>query len=158
MTSKKCNCPNIDAADWDSKEFEWENKTFYFLPINCVLNKPLGLEEKVRDLRKEIVAKSYEFTDFPPVICEWAPFKSRVLTEIKNPQEYDENIYVFDMGTIYTTVYQGSAKEFKRAVNEFTSQIELNHGVPAQKVFIWYVHCKNCAKQKSNQAVIFVKT
>ena len=158
MAVKRCACPVINPAEWEGVEFDWENKTFFFLPINNLLYKPFGLDEKTRLLRKEVMKKNYQFTDFKPLLCEWASFKGRILAEIENPHKYDEDIYIFDMGTVYSTVYQGSVKEFKRSVSEFASQIELNHGVPAQKVFIWYLHCKQCAKERNNQAVIFVKT
>lgn len=158
MAVKKCACPKIDPSQWEGKEFEWENKIFYFAPIYCFFHKRFNLEEKVRQLKKEIAEKGYAFTDFPPVMCEWESFKSRVLIEIKNPQQYDENIQTLDMGVVYSTVFEGPAKEFKRAVTEFASQIELNHGVPPQKTYVWYLHCKNCGKQRNNQAVIFVRT
>jgi len=158
MTVKKCNCPHIDTADWEGKEFEWENQTFYFVPINLFFHKPMGLHEKVRQLRKEVVSRNYEFTDFTPILTSWAAFKGRVMAQIQNPQQYDEGIYIFDSGTIYSTVFQGSAKEFKQAVSDFSSKVELDHGIPPQAVLVWYVHCEQCAKERNNQAVIFIKT
>ncbi len=158
MAVKKCNCPHINSASWENQEFDWENKTFYFVPINFFFNKPIGLPEKVRQLRKEVIARNYEFTDFIPVLTYWAAFKGRVMAQIQNPQQYDEGIYIFDSGKIYSTVFQGAAKEFKQAVNDFTSKIELDHGIPPQAVLVWYVHCPVCAKEKNHQAVIFVKT
>ena len=158
MAVKRCSCPIIDPAEWEGKEFEWENKTFYFVPVNMLLYKPRNLEEKVRQLRKEVAEKDYKFTDLKPTLCEWAAFKGRLLSQIWNPQKYDESVYVFDMGTVYSTVFEGPAKDFKRAVTEFASQIQLNHSVPAQSIYVWYTHCKQCAKMKNNQAVIFIKT
>ena len=158
MVVKRCNCPRIDPAEWEGKEFDWENKTFYFLPLNYLMYKPLGLPEKIRQLRKYIIDKNYSFSDFIPILCNWAPFKGRVMIQIKNPEKYDENIYTFDMGKVFTTVFQGPAKEFRQAVKDFCSQIELNHGIPPQAVLVWYGHCKVCAKEKNHLAVFFVKT
>ena len=158
MALKKCTCPHIKPEDWEGKEFDWENKTFYFLPINCILYKPQGLQDKIRQLRKEIIEKNYEFTDFIPVLCEWAAFKGRLMVQIENPQKYDANIYVFDMGKIFSTVFQGPSKKFKQAVKDFAGQVELEHGIPPQSILVWYVHCPVCAKEKNNMAVIFVKT
>ena len=153
-----CSCATIEKEEWEGKEFDWENKNYYFLPIHSILNKPIDLEEKSRMLKKEIATKAYEFIDPRVILCEWASFKGRLMTEIKNPQTYDANIHIFDMGKIYTTVFRGSKKNLKQAVNDFRSQIELNHGVPVQNSYIWYAHCNKCAKSKDNVSVIFMKT
>ena len=158
MSIKKCGCPRINPADWEGKEFDWENKTFYFLPINNFLYKPQGLQEKIRQLKKEVVQKNYQFTDFIPLLCDWALFKGRVMAQIKNPEKYDEDLYIFDMGKVYSRVFQGPAKKFKQAVTDFASQMELEHNVPPQKISIWYGHCPVCAKERENLAVIFLKT
>jgi len=158
MTAVRCSCPKIEAAEWEGKEFDWENKTFYFLPINHLLFKPINLEEKTRQLKREIVHKAYTFIDARLILCEWAQFKGRLMTQIKNPEIYDANIHIFDMGTIYATVFKGKSKKFKQAVGDFQSQIELEKGIPVQNTFIWYAHCKHCAKEREHAAVIFVKT
>ena len=158
MTGKKCRCPRIDISDWEDKEFDWENKSFYFQPVKFLLHKPINLEEKIRQLRKEVAEKGFKFIDMNVMLCEWAPFSGRVFCQIKNPEKYDENIYICDMGIVYTTVFKGKAKGLKQAVNDFNSQIELNKGVPVQKTYLWYAHCKVCAKERENLAIIFVKT
>ena len=158
MAVKRCSCPFIKNEDWENQEFDWENQTFYFLPINNFFNKPLGLPEKVRQLRKEIIDKNYEFTDFIPVVTDWATFKGRVMVQIKNPQTYDEKIHIYDMGKIYSYVFEGPAKEFKQFVSDLSSKVELDHGIPAQAVLVWYVHCAVCGKDKNHKAVIFIKT
>jgi hypothetical protein len=148
----------INPADWEGKEFDWENKTFYFLPLNYLFHKPLGLPDKVRQLKKEVISREYAFTEFHPILCDWAAMKGRVMVQIKNPEKYDENIYTSDMGKVFSTVFKGISKDLKRAVTDFTSQIELNHGIPAQVVLIWYAHCPICAKEREHLSVIFVKT
>ena len=157
MAVKRCLCPTITNEDWEGKELDWENKTFYFHFIKHFMHKPINLEEKSRQLKKEVVTKSYEFIDQHLIICEWAQFKGRLMTQIKNPEIYDANIHLFDLGKIYTTVFRGKPKELNLFVNDFKSQIELNHGIPVQNIFIWYAHCKNCAKDKDNVSVIFAK-
>jgi len=158
MVVKRCNCPNINVEEWEGKEFDWEKKTFYYLRISNFMYKPQGLAEKIRQLKKEIVHKNYDFTDFTPIMCDWAAFKGRVMVQIKNPEKYDENIYIYDMGTIYSTVFQGPSKLFKQSVKDFQSKIELDYGIPPQDTLIWYAHCPACAKEKENLAVIFIKT
>ena len=163
MAAVKCRCPRIDVLEWEEKEFDWENKTFYFLPIKFLpikflLHKPFGLEEKIKQLRNEVAQKGYEFINMNVTLCEWASLSGRLMTQIKNPEKYDANIQVFDMGKVYTTVFKGKSKELKQAVNDFISQIELNHGIPVQKAYLWYAHCKVCAKERENVTVLFVKT
>lgn len=158
MSTIHCACPKIDPKEWDGKEFDWENKTFYFLPINNFLHKPIDLEEKVRLLKKSVTASNYEFVDVRVILTEWAAFKGRILTQIKNPEIYDANIHIFDMGKIYTSVYQGPQKGLKQAVADFQSQILLEKGIPAQNTFVWHAHCHICAKTKEHLSVIFIKT
>jgi hypothetical protein len=158
MNAKKCRCPRINPEDWEGKILDWENKTFYFIPINNFLYKPIDLEEKIKLLRREVAHKGYEFIDINLTLCEWVSFKGRILSQIKNPEKYDESIMLFDFGKIYTTVFKGKAKLLKQAVSDFSSQMELEHNVPVQKVYVWYAHCKICAKERENLAVIFAKT
>jgi len=158
MSIVRCACPKIDPKEWDSKEFDWENKTFFFLPIFNILNRPQNLEEKVRQLKKAVTALNYEFIDVRVMLTEWAAFKGRLLTQIKNPEIYDANIHVFDMGKIYTSVYQGPQKGIKQAVTDFQSQMLLEKNIPAQNTFVWYAHCSACAKAKNHLSVIFLKT
>ena len=158
MTGKRCLCPIITDEEWEGKELDWENKSFYFLLINQFMNKPINLEEKSRLLKKEVVTKSYEFIDQNLILCEWSYFKGRLITQIKNPEVYDANIHIFDSGKIYTTIFRGKMKELKLFVKDFRSQIELNHGIPVQNIFVRYAHCNNCAKEKNNVSVVFAKT
>jgi hypothetical protein len=49
-------------------------------------------------LKKEVISREYAFTEFHPILCDWAAMKGRVMVQIKNPEKYDENIYTSDMG------------------------------------------------------------
>ena len=158
MAVVRCACPRIDPAEWENKELDWENKTFYFIPINQFLFKPLNIEEKTRQLKKEIAAKGYEFIDPRVILCEWGLFKGRLMTQIKNPEVYDANIHVFDMGKIHTSVFKGKSKNFNQSVNDYKSQMELDKGIPVQITLVWYAHCKHCEKDREHPAVIFVKS
>ena len=158
MAAVKCRCPRIDVLEWEEQEFDWENKTFYFLPIRFLLHKPIGLVDKIIQLKSEVFLKGYEFINMNVMLCEWTLLSGCVLSQIDNPEKYDANIQVFDMGKVYTTVFKGKSKELKQAVNDFISQIELNHGIPVQKVYLWYAHCKACAKEREYLTVLFAKT
>jgi len=152
-----CSCAKITDEEWEGVELDWENKSFYFIPMRNILNKPIDLEEKSRSLKREIAAKGYEFVDPRVILCEWASFKGRLLTRIKEPLDYDANIHKFDTGKIYTTVFRGKTKNLKQAVKDFHSQVELNHGIPVQSSYVWYAHCSKCAKTRDNVSVIFMK-
>jgi len=152
-----CSCATITNEEWEGVELDWENKSFYFHPIHNLLNKPINLGEKSKALKKEIAAKSYEFIDPRVILCEWAFFKGRLMTQIKEPLDYDASIHKFDSGKIYTAVFRGKTNKLKQAVNDFKSEVELNHGIPVQNCYVWYAHCDRCAKAKDNVSVIFMK-
>ncbi|MBL7190926.1 hypothetical protein ISS30_04465 [bacterium] len=154
----KCRCPKIDTAQYDGKSEDWENKCFYFHPINNLMHKPMGLEEKRIALKKEIIERRYDFIDDKMVLCEWTPFKGRIMMNIKKPEKYDENFFIFDQGEVYSFVFKGKSSKLKQEISDRCSQMELEHSLPAQKVWVWHLHCKECAKAKDNLAVIFIKT
>lgn len=155
---KKCHCFHIDTKQFEGKSEEWENKCFYFNPINYIMYKPMGLEEKRKELKKEIIDRNYSLIDDKMLLCEWASFKGRVMMNIKNPEKYDENIIIFDQGMVYSYVFRGKASQRKREIADRCSQIELETNLPAQKVWVWYLHCKICAKERDNLSIIFIKT
>jgi hypothetical protein len=158
MALKRCHCPKINPEDWEGKEFDWEKKTFYFLSIKNFFHKPLDLAEKIRQLKKEVAGKAFDLIDPNLVLCEWAQFNGNLISQVKPPDRYDENILIFDFGKIYSTVFKGPKKLLKQTVDDFHSKTELDYNIPVQKIYLWYVHCDECAKEREHLTVIFAKT
>ena len=118
----QCYCININDFDWDNKEFVWQNKYFYVLPVSLMFHTPLSLELKIEQAMREIKKKGYK-VDYPiEMFLQDGSFKGSLLVEIKNPREEDPKIRMIEKAQGKTFISRLSLNKVKKDVAKIVKQ------------------------------------
>jgi len=140
----------FDASDWDAREYEWTGKSFYYISINNLFGKPLGLSEKLVDLNREVRQNGYRPLN-NIILVEYALFKGKLMVEVEKLDKYDAQLLTFDIQTtadsiVVHTGMSGLAKGIERL-----KQRIVNHrAMDPRGIYYWLVNGLG-----SSQIVIF---
>jgi len=132
--------PDLRAQEalWDKKEFNWQGKTFYFVPVMNIFHHPIGLGDKLEQLNREIKKAGYKVA-CRNVIIEYSSFGGKAMIEIEPPNQFDANLLTFDDPTkVYALVHPAPAKELSKAVTILSERVSAKGGMDVRKVYYLY--------------------
>jgi len=154
MAEEKC-CVRLDAADWDKKEIEWEDKPFYKAKYRTIFHIPLNIGGVVTRTMAELDSRG--LAEDPPMMLskEESMFSSTMLFSL-NEDASDLNTEKLS-GKYASRLFEGGYREMGKWIREtklYCSEI----GKEAKELLFWYATCPKCAKKYGGvQTVIFAK-
>lgn len=143
----------FNELNWESKEFDWTGKSFYFIPIMNVFGKPISLGNKLEELNRELRMNGYRTVNTMMMI-EVAMFKGRIMVEVEKLDKYDSQVITFiDVTTAETIVHKGSTGSLGATVKRLQQRVASRRGMNPHHVYYWLVDGPG-----SEKAVLFAVT
>lgn len=90
-------------AAWNSKEFDWTGKSFYFVTFLNPFGIPIGLNSKLEQLNRGINQAGHKRVN-NMILIQYGVFKARAMIEIETPEFADSQVKTFDEPTIVDTM------------------------------------------------------
>ncbi len=147
-----------DLAQWEDGSFEWNVKTFYFVPLMVILSKPQKVFETAQRLRAEVESKGYTVKPDAIVLMEISAFKGRMMVEINKPDVYDASVYQLENSKMYTTVHHGPMKTVKQTANALKAHVESTKGVQPTTVYFWdFRHGPTLSGGRADKVVVLAR-
>ena len=129
----------IDDATWDHREHDWTGKTFYFVPLISIFNKPLGLGNKIEQLNREVRQTGYKILD-NMILIQFASFKGRVMIEVEKQEKMDAQILSFEEKTaVDTMVYCGSPGQMSESIKRLEERVVSKRGIAPRSIYYKFV-------------------
>lgn len=148
-------CALIDPADWDGKEYEWEDKLFIKDRIRAVFHMPINFGQ-VATRTHNIVKDAEAFTDPPLWLSdENSLWGSDLYVAV------DREVPGADMarmsGSFVSKVYEGPYGHVMKWMNDMRAYVTQT-GRETDHIYAYYTACPRCAKQfKKNYVVLFAQ-
>ncbi len=138
---------------WESKEFDWTGKTFYFIPIINVFGHPFGLGNKLFQLNRDCRQAGCK-TLSGIILIQYKLFGGRLMIEIEKPDQYDAQVITFeDTTTVDTVVHKGSAASIGRTAARLKQRVSSRRSMEPRAIYYWLVNGIG-----SERAVVFSVT
>jgi len=127
--------PNADEGSWDRKEFDWLDKSFYFVTVTNLLGIPIGLGKRMELLMRDVRAAGHNIVN-NSVYVQIGELKGKIMIEIETPELADAQVFTFDTPTSASTMVV-NAKPAQAAV-KLTERIVSKSGMKPRQIFYVY--------------------
>ncbi len=148
-------CAELNAADWDGKEFEWEDKVFLKDHVRAVFHMPLNFGSVMR--RDLAVVQSAEAYPEQPLWLtdDVSAWRSNLYIAL------DREIAGVEIeklsGKFLAKVFEGPFRHAGKWAQAMEAYVKA-HGYRMQKLYFYYATCPKCAKHYGkNQVVLFAQ-
>ncbi len=154
---KTCGCPNIVDEDWELKETEWSETTYFRMKIPMFFHVPIGLNRKLRKAREKLLEKGYIEALPHTVMLKDGFFSGLILVAIEPTAAREPDMEVIPAGSIITKVFKRGEKSLNKTVAELLSYVRSKTDEHPSAVFFWLVTCEECMGREQEKTVIIAK-
>lgn len=147
-------CPRFDPANWDEKEFTWQDKLFIKDKVFCLFHMPINFGKViVRSFEKIESAGAY--TPQPPLGLSdhTSPWNMDLYLETAKEVPGAENVRL--SGTYLSKVFEGPYKETGNWCRQMSEWVA-GKGKQIQKMLMYYTTCPKCAKHYGKNYVVIL--
>jgi len=123
---------------WESREFDWMGKSFYFIPIMNILGKPIGLGKKMVDLNNEVRRNGYKALS-TMMLIQYSTFKGRIMIEVEKQDKYDSQVITYDDTTTVDTIVHKGRGGLGSSVKRLQQRVASRRGMPPRTIYYWLV-------------------
>jgi effector-binding domain-containing protein len=148
-------CALIDPADWDEKEFAFEEKRFVKDHVRSFLHMPLNFGKVIGKMHEK-VEEQEGYAEMPIVLSdEVSVWGSDLYMAVEKEIEGLENVTL--SGTFLTKVFEGPYSRVRAWIGEMNEYVEAQ-GKKVKKMYFYYTVCPKCGKTfGKNYIVIFAQ-
>lgn len=154
---KSCGCPNIVDEDWELKETEWTETTYYRMKIPMFFHVPIGLNRRLKKAREKLLEKGYNEAIPHTVMLKDGLFSGSILIGTEPTATREPDIEVVPSGSIITKVFKRGEKSLNKTVAELLSYVRSKTDAHPSAVYFWLVMCDECMGREQEKTVIIAK-
>lgn len=140
--------PSREISDeyWDRKEFEWTDKSFYFVTATFLFGKPLGLDGKLELLNREVRQAGYKIKN-QMILIQHGKFKGRIMIEIEKKDQYDAQVQTYDTQTnCDTIIHYGGMSSLGKGIQRLKDRVAARRMMAPRLFFYMYQPDPNAQK------------
>jgi len=147
-----CNCPVLDATEWDAVESDWSDIAFLATNVNAIAGVPIGLDRAREALFARAAELGLRVPEDPMLLIGEGAFRRRVLLEVEG--DGAPTAVVRPGGFAYTRLFEAPWGELKRAAGRFRDEAESRYGKPPDHIFAWYLTCRVCSRARNFETLL----
>ena len=146
-------CARLDAAKWDEREFNWNDKLFLKDHVRAVLHIPINTGAVMGRDQKLIEDAAAYPSDPLWLFDEVSPWGSDVFVAVDHPVPGTETVKL--SGRFITKVFEGPYRDLGKWIKAMDAYVA-SKGLETKHHLFFYATCPNCAKKLGkNQVVAF---
>jgi hypothetical protein len=148
-----CDCPHLEAEDWDEVENDWSDIAFLKGATNAVLGLPVGYHSLTTELREKAVSLGLAIPDDPMVLLGEGKFRRALLLEVEAPPDVTRNIYR-PGGIAFTRLAPGPPGKVGKLMEETRALARERYGKSPDAEWIWYLTCRECSAPREYETLV----
>lgn len=139
----------FDEAQWDMRDFDWTDKTFYFVPIISIFNKPIGLGSKLEQLNRDARQAGFNILG-KMVLIQHGSIKGRIMIEVEKKDVLDANILHFeDKTSVDTIIYRGAPGGISKGVQRLVEWVASKRRIAPREIYYMYIDKPDSSNYKT---------
>lgn len=137
-------CPPFDPAQWDGKEFVWQEKLFVQDRVRCLFHIPLNFGAVMTRNLSRIEAVDALSSDRLTLSDESSLWSSNLYIAVTKPVAGAKMTSL--SGTFHCRVFEGPYRDIGRWIAQMKSELA-GRGQRFKCLWFWYTTCPKCAKK-----------
>jgi hypothetical protein len=150
----ECDCPVLDAEDWDGVESDWGDIAFLKTNVRAAIGVPIGYATKRAELRRRAESMGASVAEDAMFLLGPGRFSRPLLLEVEGVEDGAEEVFR-PGGVAYSRLYEAPYGEFRKLLEQFAAEAEEEYGRTPEAVYLWYLTCRTCSNER-NFETLFV--
>ncbi len=148
-----CECPRLDADEWDAVENDWSDITFVKTNTSAVLGVPVGFDSSREELRKKAAMAGATVPEDAMLLIGSGKFRRPILLEVEDVPHGARGIER-PGGIAYTRLVPAPWGELPKVVERTRRQAHEKYGRAPDDLWVWYLTCRRCSKERDFETLI----
>lgn len=148
-----CDCPRLEAEDWDRVESDWSDIQFASTSIPAVMGVPLGYDSARKDLARKAMATGALVPEGAMLLVGEGRFRRPVMLEVEGVPSGMRGIER-PGGVAYTHLVSAPWGEMKRLVAAFEVEVRVQYNRPPAAIWAWYLTCRQCSSERGFETLL----
>jgi hypothetical protein len=152
VEQETCDCARLDPADWHNVESDWSDIAFVRTSTSAVLGVPMGYDKTRGELMAMAQKAGGTIPEDAMLLMGSGRFRRPVMLEIEDPQGHKG--VVRPGGVAFSSLVEAPWGQMQRIVDEATDQARERYGRAPDDVWVWYLTCRVCSKERNFETLI----
>lgn len=149
----ECNCPRLDADDWNEVESDWGDITFVSSSTNAVLGVPVGYDVARKNLFAKAAKLGATVPEEPMILLGSGRFRRTILLEVEDVPPGAKGIER-PGGIAFTQLMEAPWGEMRHKVDTAREVATQHYGRKPDNLWVWYVTCRECSHERNFETLI----
>ena len=147
-----CDCPRLEAGEWDRVESDWSDITFLKGSSSAVLGVPTGFASTRGELTRRANELGATVPDDALVLLGSGQFRRPVWLEVEDAPDHKD--FIRPGGTAFTRLVEAPLGAMGKLVREFETEARHKYGRAPDATWLWYLTCRVCSRERNFETLI----
>ncbi|GIW12714.1 MAG: hypothetical protein KatS3mg062_0153 [Tepidiforma sp.] len=149
-----CECPFLEAEEWDGVESDWKDITFLSASVAAVAGVPVGFQGARSELQQRAAELGVVVPKDAMLLIGEGRFRRRVLLEVE-PGELGADRELYRPGGFaFSRLVQAPWGELARAAKRVRNEAEQRYGRGPTALYAWYLTCRTCSRERNFETLL----
>lgn len=148
-----CDCPVLEAGEWDGVESDWSDIAFVSSSTNAVLGVPVGFESSRDELRAKARKLGATVPDDAMLLLGPGKFRRPILLEVEDVPQGAKGVER-PGGYVFTRLLPAPLGELNKVVDATRADALARYGRAPDDVWVWYLTCRNCSWARGFETLV----
>jgi len=149
----ECDCPRLDAEDWNEVENDWSDISFVKMMTNAVLGVPVGYDGTRKEIAAKAAATGGNVPEDAMLLLGSGRFRRPIMLEIEDVPAGARGIER-PGGIAFTVLCEAPWGKMQGKVEEAKGVAKERYGRDPDHVWVWYLTCRECSHERNFETLI----
>lgn len=148
-----CDCPHLEAGDWDEAENDWSDIAFLKGTANAVMGVPVSYRSLTVELHKKALDLGLTIPDDAMVLLGEGKFRRPLLLEVEAPASLRKGIFR-PGGIAFTRLAPAPPGKIGNLLKETRAIAKERYRRSPDAEWIWYLTCRECSGAREFETLV----
>jgi hypothetical protein len=148
-----CNCPHLDADDWDGVESDWSDIAF----VKATASALLGIVNGLGNLRQQLEAKAAKahvaIAEEPMFLLGGGQFRRPAMLEVEGAGPATKGVER-PGGVVFTRLLPAPPGKVRPCVRAVEEEARERYGRAPDHTWLWYLTCRVCSEARNFETLV----
>jgi hypothetical protein len=152
---EQCDCPRLDAEEWDHVENDWNDITFLKGSSSAVLGVPTGFASTRGELERRAAQVGATVPEDAMALLGPGQFRRPVWLEVEDAPEHKD--IVRPGGMAFTRLVEAPLGSMGKLVREAEMEARVKYDRAPDATWLWYLTCRVCSRERNFETLIVMQ-
>lgn len=148
-----CDCPRLDASEWDEAESDWGDIAFVTGAVPAVLGVPVGFAGIRTKLAAAAAKAGATVPEDAMLLLGAGRFRRVVWLEVEGVAPGTRGV-TFPGGVAWTRLVEAPWGQLRRLADETVALAQARYRRKPRRLLTWYLTCRECSHERNFETLL----